>query len=47
MFNWVSRPGTDFRENAAAAGLVLIIFTLGLNAVAIWLRYRLRKRIKW
>lgn len=47
MFNWVSRPGTDFRGNAAAAGLVLIVFTLGLNGVAIALRYRLRKRIKW
>ena len=47
MFNWVSRPDPDFRANAAATGLVLILFTLGLNAVAIWLRYRLRKRIKW
>jgi phosphate transport system permease protein len=47
MFNWVSRPETEFRANAAAAGLVLIAFTLGLNATAIALRYRLRKRIKW
>jgi phosphate transport system permease protein len=47
MFNWVSRPGTDFQHNAAAAGLVLIIMTLSLNAAAIAIRYRLRKRIKW
>src|SRR5439155_19588574 len=47
MFNWVSRPGSDFRANAAAAGVVLMAFTLGLNGVAIWLRYRLRRRIKW
>jgi phosphate transport system permease protein len=47
MFNWVSRPEQEFRVNAAAAGVLLIVLTLGLNAVAIWLRYRLRRRIKW
>jgi phosphate transport system permease protein len=47
MFNWVSRPGTAFQANAAAAGLVLITVTLTLNAVAIAIRYRMRKRIKW
>ena len=47
MFNWVSRPDQDFVVNAAAAGLVLIVITLLLNAVAIMIRYRVRKRIKW
>ena len=47
MFNWVSRPGTDFHANAAAAGVVLMTLTLGMNAVAIAVRYRTRKRIKW
>jgi phosphate transport system permease protein len=47
MFNWVSRPGASFQANAAAAGLVLLVLTLLMNAGAIWLRYRLRKRIKW
>lgn len=47
MFNWVSRPDQDFIVNAAAAGLVLIVVTLLLNAVAIMIRYRVRKRIKW
>jgi phosphate transport system permease protein len=46
-FNWVSRPGSDFHANAAAASLVLLGITLSLNAVAIWLRYRLRKKLKW
>jgi phosphate transport system permease protein len=46
-FNWVSRPGHDFHANAAAAGLVLLLLTLGLNAVAIYLRYRLRKKLQW
>ncbi len=47
MFNWVSRPGTDFQGNAAAAGLVLIVLTLLMNGFALVLRYRLRKRLKW
>lgn len=47
MFNWVSRPDQDFVQNAAAAGLILIVVTLSLNAVAIVIRYRVRKRIKW
>jgi phosphate transport system permease protein len=47
MFNWVSRPDQDFVLNAAGAGLVLIVVTLLLNAVAIMIRYRVRKRIKW
>lgn len=47
MFNWVSRPDQDFVVNAAAAGIVLIVVTLLLNAVAILIRYRVRKRIKW
>jgi phosphate transport system permease protein len=47
MFNWTSRPQAAFLENAAAAGLVLLAITLLLNGMAIWLRYRLRKRIKW
>jgi phosphate transport system permease protein len=47
MFNWVSRPQADFEINAAAAGTVLICMTLGINAIAIYLRYQLRKGIKW
>jgi phosphate transport system permease protein len=47
MFNWVSRPQEEFHLNAAATGLVLILMTLAMNAGAIYLRYRFRKRIKW
>ncbi len=47
MFNWVSRPDQAFVVNAAAAGIVLIVVTLLLNAIAIMIRYRVRKRIKW
>lgn len=47
MFNWVSRPQPEFQLNAAAAGIVLIFMSLSMNALAIYLRYRFRKRIKW
>jgi len=47
MFNWVSRPDPKFQANAAAAGAILLAMTLLMNAVAIWVRYRFRKKINW
>jgi phosphate transport system permease protein len=47
MFNWVSRPQQEFHLNAAATGLVLMVMTLIMNGIAIYFRYRFRKRIKW
>ena len=47
MFNWTSRPDEAFHANAAAAGTILVVMTLMMNGLAIWLRYRLRKNIKW
>jgi phosphate transport system permease protein len=47
IFNWTSRPDPAFEVNAAAAGFVLMVMVLSMNALAIWLRYRLRKNIKW
>jgi phosphate transport system permease protein len=47
MFNWVSRPQEEFHVNAAAAGLILLAMTLAMNAVAIVVRARFRKRIHW
>jgi phosphate transport system permease protein len=47
MFNWTSRPEAAFQVNAAAAGFVLVVMTLAMNGAAIYLRYRLRRNIKW
>ena len=47
MFNWVSRPQQAFHLNAAAAGLILMLMTLLMNGIAIYFRYRFRKRVKW
>ena len=47
MFNWVSRPDPAFQMNAAAAGAILLGLTLLMNGVAIYVRYRYRKKINW
>jgi phosphate transport system permease protein len=47
MFSWSGDPDPRFQNNAAAAGLVLIVFTLTMNAIAIVVRYRVRRKIHW
>jgi phosphate transport system permease protein len=47
IFNWTSRPDTAFQANASAAALVLVAMTVLMNGLAIWIRYRLRRSIKW
>jgi phosphate transport system permease protein len=47
MYNWVSRPDKAFQLNAAAAGVILLFMTLLMNGLAIYLRYQVRKKIKW
>ena len=45
IFNWVSRPQVEFQANAAGAILVLLALLLTMNAAAIWLRDRYRKKL--
>jgi phosphate transport system permease protein len=47
IFNWTSRPDPEFHANASAAALVLVLMTLLMNGLAIWLRARLRRNLKW
>jgi len=47
IFNWVSRPDQAFQQNAAAAAAILLGMTLAMNAIAIYIRYRFRKKINW
>lgn len=47
VFNWVSRPQPAFHEIAAAAALVLIVLTVGLNSVALILRRWARAHHQW
>lgn len=43
FYNWVSRPQPEYIINAAAIGVILMIMTVLMNALAIWLRFKLRK----
>ncbi len=47
IFNWISRPQKGFYNNAAAGIIVLLCISVLLNSIAIILRYKYQKRIKW
>lgn len=47
IFNWTSRPQAAFLTNAAAAIIVLLFITFLLNGIAVYLRHRQQKKIKW
>ena len=45
IYSWTMRPQPAFQHIAAAASIVLLIVLLSLNAIAIYLRSRLAKRL--
>ncbi len=47
IFNWVSRPQHGFIVNAAAAILILLSITFVMNGIAVYLRNRWQKKVKW
>ncbi|MFO7656963.1 MAG: phosphate ABC transporter permease PstA [Bacteroidales bacterium] len=47
IFNWISRPQHGFIINAAAAIIVLLVITFIMNGIAIYLRNRWQKKLKW
>ena len=47
IFNWVSRPEKEFGVNAAAAIIILLLVTFVMNGLALYLRNRWQKKIKW
>lgn len=47
IFNWISRPQADFTVNAAAAIIMLLVITFLLNGIAVYLRIKQQKKIKW
>jgi phosphate transport system permease protein len=44
IYQWTSRPQDEFRNIAAAAISVLLVLMLALNATAVLLRNRYRRR---
>jgi phosphate transport system permease protein len=47
MFNWVSRPQPEFHVNAAAAGVILMVVAMTMNACAVVLRNHFRRKYHW
>ena len=47
IFNWVSRPQKGFFADAAAAIIVLLAITFVMNGLAVWIRHRYQKGIRW
>jgi phosphate transport system permease protein len=44
IFNWTSKAQTEFHDLASAAIIILLAVLLLMNSIAVFLRYRLRKR---
>lgn len=47
IFNWVSRPQAAFITNAAAGIIILLIITFLLNGIAIYIRNRWYKKMRY
>lgn len=47
IFNWTSRPDPGFITNAAAGIIILLAITFLLNGIAVWLRYRWQRNMRW
>jgi len=45
IYNWTSRPQAEFQQLAATGIIVLLVFLLSANAVAILLRNKFQKRL--
>lgn len=47
IFNWVSRPEKGFLTNSAAAIIILLLVTFFMNGIALYLRNKWQKKVKW
>ena len=47
IFNWSARPQHAFHALAAAAIVVMLVVLLSMNALAIWLRQRAERKVRW
>lgn len=47
VFNWISRPQASFILNAAAGIIVLLVITFLLNGIAIYIRNKWYKKVKY
>lgn len=47
IFNWVSRPQKEFHAIAGSGIVLLLVVLLSMNALAIFLRDRARRKVQW
>tara|TARA_R110002095_G_scaffold92813_1_gene81097 strand:+ start:2714 stop:3592 length:879 start_codon:yes stop_codon:yes gene_type:complete len=47
IFNWTSRPQAEFHHLAAAGILVLLVLLVSMNAIAVFVRHKYGKKIRW
>lgn len=47
IFHWSKQPGEEFRPVAAAGIVVLLLLLLVFNGIAVWIRYRANKGLRW
>ncbi len=47
IFNWTDQPQKGFHEVAAAGIIVLLVVLISMNALAIVLRQRFTKKVRW
>ena len=47
IFNWLSRPQKGFIIDATAAIIILLLITFMMNGIAIYLRNKWQKKVKW
>lgn len=46
IYNWVSLPQKEFHSLAAGGIVVLLVVLLGANSLAVYLRYRMQRRLQ-
>lgn len=47
IFNWASRPKEEFQHLAAAGIVVLMVFLMLMNSIAIYIRYSAERKYRW
>ncbi len=47
VYNWAGRPQQGFHELAASGILVLLALLLAMNGVAVYLRHRAERNLRW
>ncbi len=47
IYSWIGMPDKEFAKSAAAGIIVLLLITFVLNGIAVFLRNRWQKKVKW